>query len=248
MENGNNGKPTVVGLQQPPEKPIAEIEPRYRLGIMIRRFRVNAGKGLTETAEHLEMSKVVLGEVERGMATMAAGKLQELARYLNVRYDPLLEAARDWHNAVWEEQDKEGGVQLAEMTTQTASLRSHDVEAESAMELALIKAADELVFMANVAREISIRAENTAMEVRSLLERRGIFAPEDDALDGPEEVVCAGPRHHERLPVRLRRGKDFVLAFQPEDGGDPVYFCSKRCGDEWRAMRAQETVGDSETP
>ena len=247
MENGNdNSSPKVVGLQPPPEKPIAEIEPRYRLGIMIRRFRVNAGKGLTETAEHLELSPVVFGEVERGMATLPAGKLQELAAYLKVRYEPLLDAARDWHNAIWEEQDKEGGVKLAEMTTQTASLRSHDVEAESAMELALIKAADELVFMANVAREISIRAENTAVEVRALLERRGVTVPEDDALDGPEEVICAGPRHHQRLPVRLHRGKDFVLAFQPEDGGDPVYFCSKRCGDEWRAMKAQGAI--DETP
>ena len=221
--------------------PISQMEPRKRLGELLRRHRASAGKSLHDVAEHLDLSEVVLGEVENGMATLPAGKLQELAGYLKVRYDPLLEAARDWHNAVWQEQNKGGGVRLAEMTTKTTSLRSHDVAAESALELDLIKAADELVFLANVCRETSIRAERTAVEVRELLERRGISLPQDDALEGPEVVVCAGPRHHKKLPVRLHRGKDFVLAFQPKDGAEPVYFCSRRCGDEWREMKAKES-------
>lgn len=241
-----NSKPTVVGLPNNPDNaPISDIEPRQRLGTLIRRFRNNAGKSLRELAEHLDVSEFVLDEVEKGILVLGAAQLQEVAGFLAVRYDPLLEAARDWHAAVWSEEDKKGGVQLSEMTTRTASLYSGDGRSESALELALIKTADELAFLANVSRETSIRAEQEAVKARELLERRGISLPQDEAIDGPETVVCAGPRHSEKLPVRLRRGKDFVLTFQPEDGGDVFYFCCRRCGDEWRAMMAKE---ESEIP
>jgi len=162
---------------------------------------------------------------------------------LNVRYDPLLDAARAWHQAIWDEKGK-SGVQLTDMTTQTTSLHPRDVAAESELELALIKTTDELVFMSNVAREIAIRAEQAAVEARGLLERRGILIPETPPLEGPEEVECAGPSHSPKLPVRLRRGKDFVLAFVPEEGTDPVYFCSKRCGDEWREKQEKTDSQD----
>jgi len=239
-------KPKLVGLpSQSDDTPIADIPPRQRLGTLIRRYRVNAEKGLRETAEFLDVSPILLGEVERGLAILQAGRLQELAGFLKVRYEPLLEAARVWHQAIWNEQQK-AGVQLTDMKTDTASVRPRDVAAESEMELALIQAADELVFMANITREVSIRAERTALEVRQLLERRGVLMPEPPPLEGPETVECAGPSHSEKLPVRLRRGKDFVLAFVPKDGGNTVYFCSKRCGDEWRATKAKETAESGE--
>jgi transcriptional regulator with XRE-family HTH domain len=207
------------------------------LGTLIRRYRVNASKSLREIADHMEMSAVMFGEVERGLGILQAGQLQEVAAFLNVRYEPLLEAARDWHKALWDEKEQKG-VQLTDMTTKTTPLR--DGAAESELELALMNTADELVFLSNMTREISIRAERIALEARGLLERRGVMIPEPPPVEGPEEVQCAGPSHPEKLPVRLQRGKDFVLAFVPEDGGEQVYFCSKRCGDEWRAQKAQQ--------
>ena len=115
--NEKNKAPKLVGLpSQPDDTPIAEIEPRYRLGTLIRRYRVNAEKSLREMAEYLDVSPVVLGEVERGLAILQAGKLQEVAAFLKVRYDPLLEAARDWHGAIWAEQ-KKAGVKLTDMKT-----------------------------------------------------------------------------------------------------------------------------------
>jgi transcriptional regulator with XRE-family HTH domain len=241
VTESNEKKANLVGLPScQDDTPIADIEPRRRLGTLIRRYRVNASRSLRDMAKHLDLSPTMLGEVERGLAVLQAGQLQEVAAYLKVRYDPLLDAARDWHRAIWEAKGK-AGVQLADMKTQTTSARPHDVAAESELELALITAADELVFMSNVAREVSIRAERAALEARDLLERRGVLIPEEQPVDGPQMVECAGPSHSPKLPVRLQRGKDFVLAFVPEDGGGTVHFCSKKCGDEWRARKAQET-------
>lgn len=237
---------TVIKLRQfEDNKPIAEIEHKLRLGTLIRRYRVQSGKSLRDVSDVLDITPTVLGEVERGLAVLQAGKLQDLARYLDVRYEPLLDATRDWHGAVWNDEDDGKGVVLSDMKMATRTM--HPLRAdESELELELIRTADELVFLSNVSREISIRAERAAVNARELLEKRGMMIPEPPPIEGPEEVQCAGPSHHEKLPVRLRRGKDFVLAFVPEDGGETVYFCSKRCGDEWRAQQAE--MKETETP
>lgn len=234
----SDDKPKVVEMPSS-DKPVAEIDPRQRLGTLIQRYRINAGKSLEGLGACLDVPPTILSEVEKGLATLQAGQLQQAARFLGVRYEPLLDAARDWHNALWEEKGEQG-VTLAEMTTKTTSLKSRSAADEAAeLELALIRAADDLVFLSNVARETSIRAEQAALQARDLLEKRGVLVPSPEPLDGPETVECAGPVHS--LPVTLQRGKDFVLAFEPEDGGETVYFCSKRCGDEWRAKKATET-------
>jgi len=208
-------------------KPIAEHPARERLGTLVARYRNAAGKTTGEVAEHLGVTELVIAEVERFGITLSAGQLQNLAVYLNVRYEPLLDAARDWHKAIWEEGGKKGGVQLASMTTETMSLR----QAEHELELELIKASDELVFVSNVLRETSIRAEQAALRVRELLAARGVEVPGVEPLDGPLEVECSGPVH--ATPKKLVRGRDFVLARHSDSDEPAFYFCSQSCASSW---------------
>lgn len=217
----------VIGLDPPPDKPIAEYAPRERLGVLLTRYRTNAKKTVSEAAEHIGTTEHVLTEVERHVITLNAGQLQGLAGFYGVRFEPLLDAARDWHKAVWEAGGRRGGIQLETITTETISLR----QAEHELELELIHAADELAFCANVSREMSIKAEQAALRVRELLASRGIEVPGIEPLEGPEIVTCSGPKH--TTPRELRRGKDFVLAFKPDGEVEPFYFCSKVCADAW---------------
>lgn len=222
-----NEEANVVQMQQTGERAIAEYPPNERLGRLITRYRVAANKTLPETAEHLGVADTILGEVEHHMLALSAGMLQSLASYLGVRYEPLLDAARDWHKAAWDKDGKKGGVQLATMTTETMSLRQKEHE----LELELIAASDELVFLSNVMRESAIKAERTALRVREMLANRGVEVPGVEPLDGPEEVECSGPAHS--TPKKLTRGKDFVLAYKSDGAEDPFYFCSKTCADAW---------------
>jgi transcriptional regulator with XRE-family HTH domain len=210
------------------ETPIAEVPARERLGTLLARYRVAATKTMLETAEHLGLTEHALGEVERGLGTLSAGQLQAIASFLGVRYEPLLDAARDFHQAIWKDGGNKGGVQLSEMSTETLSLR----QSEHELELELIKASDELIFVANVLRESSIRAEQAALRARELLAARGVEVPGVEPLEGPEEVECAGPAH--TTPKKLTRGRDFVLAYTSDgDDDDPFYFCSKVCANAW---------------
>jgi len=108
--------------------------------------------------------------------------------------------------------------------------------------LELIKAADELVFAANVARETAIRAEQVALRARELLASRGVEVPGVEPLDGPAEVECAGPAH--ASPKKLTRGRDFVLAYKSDGAEEPFYFCSQACGDAW--AKGKVSVSGSE--
>ena len=221
----------VVDLRET-SRPIAEHPPRERLGTLVTRYRNAAGKTPEDVAEHLGVTEFVLSEVERFGLTLSAGQLQSLAAYLKIRYEPLLDAARDWHRAIWEESGKKGGVQLSGMTTETASLR----QTEHELELELIKAADELVFASNVMREASIRAEQAALRARELLAAGGVEVPGVEPLDGPLEVECSGPDH--RLSKKLLRGRDFVLTYKGDGDESPCYFCSQSCATAWSNSRS----------
>lgn len=209
-----------------PETPIAELPARERLGTLISRYRIQAGKSTADVAEALGLTETIIIEVERHMATLPAGALQRLAADLNVLYPPLLDAARDWHRAVWKESGKTGGVQLADMTTATLSLH-HEA---TSLELELIAASDELVFAANVLREASIRAEEAAVRAREALAARGVEVPGTEPMDGPEEVECVGSVHGAK-PKKIRRGKDLCIVCT-SDSGERLYFCSRRCAKE----------------
>lgn len=215
--------------------PIATVPPRERLGTLMARYRNAAAMTVTGLAGRLGTTEGVLAEVERFQITLPAGTLQAAAAAMGVRYEPLLDAARDWHRAIWEGDGKGQGVQLESMTTATRPLGR---EPENALELELIRCSDELVFLSNICREAAIKAEMAATLARELLAGRGVEVPGVELLDGPPVVACEGPRHLGH-PRELRRGTDLVIVFQ-SDGGDDSdkhYFCSRRCGQEWAAAR-----------
>lgn len=216
--------------------PIATIPPRERLGVLVARYRTAAGMTTTDLAERLGVSEAILLDVERHQLTLSAGMLQSAAAAMGVRYEPLLDAARDWHRAVWAESGQSHGVQLESMTTSTRPLGSREREPENALELELIQCSDELVFLGNVMREASIKAEAAAIRARELLATRGVEVPGVEPLDGPTEVVCEGPRHGTAVR-HMVRGRDLVIVYQSDGGGDQHYFCSHRCGQEWANSR-----------
>jgi transcriptional regulator with XRE-family HTH domain len=216
----------------PEQKPIAETPPRERLGILVARYRTAATKTVEETAANLGVSEHALAEVERHQGTLSAGQLQAMAAFLSVRYEPLLDAARDWHRAVWAA-DKAPGVQLESMTTAIRSLAGAR-EAENELELELIKCSDELVFLSNVMREASIKAEVVAVRTRELLAMRGVEVPGVEPIDGQAEVECEGPRHKGN-PHKLIRGRDLVIVYKSDGDEPPHYFCSQKCGLQWAA-------------
>jgi len=213
-------------------RPIAEIPLRERLGVLLTRYRLAAGLTVSETAERLGVTETILTEVELHQLTLPAGQLQSLAAFFGVRYEPLLDAARDYHRAIWEDSGQTGGVQLESVTTSTRSLGR---QPEHALELELIQCSDELVFLANVCREAAIKAEAVAMRARELLASRGVEVPGVEPIEGPTEVECFGPKHR-LAPKKLVRGRDLVVVYQ-SDGEPPSYFCSQKCGNEWAAQR-----------
>lgn len=232
------------------EKPIDEVEPRQRLGTLLRRYRAQASPPieLGELAEHLGVPQVNLGEVERGLASLKAEQLQKAADYLKVRYAPLLEAARDWNRAVFEERGR-GGVELTETTVTERALHG----GEEMLERELIRAADDLAFVENVARELMVKAGKAARRARALLYERGVPVP-----DAPEEVwvECSGPAHDYKgedgwQPHKMRLGVDFVLSYQePAREGEErplkVYFCSDDCAHDYRVVHGIEPPPEDE--
>lgn len=218
---------------EPDDQPVAEMEPKQRLGVLLRRYRHAADKSLEETAKHLNTSPITLGEVEKGLAALTAAQLQELAAYLKVRYEPLLEAAKDWSRAIWDKTGKEA-VKLESIEATETSLHG----GETALEAELIVACDELTFVSNVMREGAVRAEAAARKIRGLLRARGMMIAADEEV---KVVNCDGPIHAD--PKRLRIGRDFAIRFEPEDDGEGLrYFCSQECADTWNELTAGATV------
>lgn len=85
-----------------PEVPVDQVPARHRLGLLIRRARVRAEKSLKEVAEIVGVSLVQLGEVERGLIPIGTEHLRAIADLTRADYDELVQAARDFHTAVWE--------------------------------------------------------------------------------------------------------------------------------------------------
>lgn len=84
-----------------PEVPIDQIEPRLRLGTLIRRARVGARLGLAEVSNILGITHVQLGHVERGMVPLGTDHLQQIASLTKCDYQSLVSASRDFQQAVW---------------------------------------------------------------------------------------------------------------------------------------------------
>lgn len=221
----------------------AGTDRKLRLGVLIRRFREAKGVNQADLAVAIGIPHSTMVDVENGLVSLKAEQLQTIASILDVLYEPLLIAARDWNRAVFE-QSGSTGVQLAEVTVTERALRG----GEELLERELIRAADDLAFVSNVARELSIRAERASLRARALLAERGVPIPDPP----PEQIVeCSGPVHDDfggdGLPrPKLRLGRDYVLSFQPPsqegDRDDKVYFCSEGCADAYRVAFGYDPI------
>ena len=146
----------VVTMPEPDTRPIAEIPSGERLGTLVKRYRLNAKKTVSEAAAHLEIHPNVIDSVEKFMAPLNASQLQELAMFLGVRFDPFLDAARDFHRAIWQRQNKEGGVQLTEMTSKVSSIGENAVALEQVAIDVVWEAARTTAFLREVCRQLML--------------------------------------------------------------------------------------------
>lgn len=99
-EVGDDGSVRLVS-KSVPEVPIDQVDPRLRLGTLIRRARSGVGKGLKEVSDVLGISAVTLGQVERGMMPMSTDQLQQVASLTGVDYECLVQAAREFNSSIW---------------------------------------------------------------------------------------------------------------------------------------------------
>ena len=122
----------VVNMPEPDNRPILEIPSGERLGTLVKRYRVNAKKTISEVAAHMEVAPNVIENVEMFRAPMSADQLQEMALFLGVRFEPFLDASRDFHRAIWQKQNAGDGLQLAEMSSKVGSVGENVVDLEQA--------------------------------------------------------------------------------------------------------------------
>lgn len=88
----------------------------------MRRARLKAKRNLRETAEVLEVTHVVLGEIERGRRPLSWEQVETLCQYLDVPDPERLHAAlTQFHHEIWSGQ-KGPGVILEEQIERVASL------------------------------------------------------------------------------------------------------------------------------
>lgn len=224
--------PKVVNIE-PKERPLDELPEKERLGTQIKRLRLRAKCSVKALADSTNIPEELLESVERFDVPLDANQLQSLATALDVQWHPLLDLARDYHRAIWKQQNGgQQGVQLAEMDAQVGSVAGPlDKEAEAV----LVKAADDLLFLSNVAREAADKALTSAMQVRAMLADRGVI-PKDaplELLDNPK-VQCAA------CDVVLDRNREATVRFEPAEGGEPMYFGSRACGDRFLAGESFE--------
>ena len=216
--------------------PLEEIEPKMRLGTLVRRYRIAARKTTAEVAEHLCVLETMVVDLERGMVSMQAEQLQSLAAFLGVLFEPFLYAARDWNRAVFADSGTEV-VKLTDMEITERALKG----GEELLERALIQAADDLAFLANVLREAAVRAGQSWRTARALLAERGVPVPK---VDPSQTVYCSGPKHEDEL-CELEVGFDQVFTMNRGMGPDgkplpKVYFCSSECAEAYGGVRLEE--------
>lgn len=218
-------KPNNVVAVQPNQTPIQEVPERHQLGTLVQRYRINKGMTIKELSAAVDIDTEVLEKVEAFEVPLSAQKLQDAAAALGVRWEPLLEASRSFHRAVWREQGNDGGVQLSEQESQVKSLRE-PLNAEA--EHALIRAADEMLFLHNVLRESSERALQNAMQTRKVLSDHGIIDKDAplEMLEDPK-VSCTN------CGSELNRNTMNIIGYVPDGGGDKLYFCNQECASTW---------------
>lgn len=95
---------------RPDVTPLDELPPKARFGVLIRRARNEQKRSLREVATKLldepadgekDSRAVWLGEIERGKRPPSEDVIDAAVEHLGIDRELLLQAARDWHEAVW---------------------------------------------------------------------------------------------------------------------------------------------------
>lgn len=217
----------------PTEAPIEELPEQERLGAAVQRARIRAKISAQDLADRLGQPLKTITEIERGLAATTADQLREIASITESNGDLLLECAAAWHRAVWAKKGTGKGVQLDSIEGSVATPGATDADADTA----LVKAHDELVFMANVTSHVSRKALTEVQSLRNMMRRRGLDVPDDADTDGEG-------RNMRTLSIAE---VDDVIISAIETGGDPQ-------GEDWglihRALgQLRETADErSKTP
>ncbi len=93
--------PKLKLLEKPEEVPIDQVEPKHRLGTMIRRARIKREMSLRDLAEATSMDLVMLGEIERGRRPATQAHVQAISEAMKMHEGPLMAAAQLWHKEHW---------------------------------------------------------------------------------------------------------------------------------------------------
>jgi len=111
MKEDEKTNPVLTVLPTPKnEKPIEEVPPKLRFGVLVRRGRIRRKLSLREAAQVLieppiegekDSRAVILGELERGTRPPTEELADVVASTLRMDRDELLQAAKDWHEALW---------------------------------------------------------------------------------------------------------------------------------------------------
>jgi transcriptional regulator with XRE-family HTH domain len=168
----------ILTIPKSEHRPIAEIPAIERLGTLVKRFRLNAKKTVEETAARLEISDVAFRAVETFAAPLSVDQLRELTAFLNVRFEPFLDAARDFHRGIWEKQGRTDGVQLSEMTSKVASVSDGVVELEQTAVDVVYQTAGTAALMRETARVLLTKADELlgqTKRLQDLLVDRGVL-------------------------------------------------------------------------
>jgi len=102
--------PLTLLERKPDVTPLEELPPNARFGVLIRRARTEQKLSLRAVANLLipppeegekDSRHVFLGEIERGKRPPSEEVIDAAAEHLGVSRGLLLEAARAWHESVW---------------------------------------------------------------------------------------------------------------------------------------------------
>lgn len=84
-----------------PDLPISMVEPRLRLGTLIRRARASSGTKLEDIADVIGLPASHVMQVENGNLPLSAEKLQQIATMTKCDYESLIAASRDFQASIW---------------------------------------------------------------------------------------------------------------------------------------------------
>jgi len=109
-EKSDNALTLLEGGRKSDMTPLAEFPPKSRFGVLIRRARNEQKRSLRDVAVvaldppvegEKDHRSVIYGELERGKRPPSEDVINAVLEVLDLDRELLLQAARDWHEAVW---------------------------------------------------------------------------------------------------------------------------------------------------